>query len=443
MKLPQRLQTARQAYDAGDSFTAAQHWWEASKMVPDDLGILRDAAFAFADFDRQAASDVMQGYIDRHATNPRQLVQALEIQLPYAESVERAKRGLSIYSAEDGLNGELGCDEPVFRYVGPKLEVWVRAVDEIGVALPLSFKSFVRGDLPACERYLDLAGRGQIDPRFAAAHFAPSSGSPSGDGIGGTDGEPNWFDGIETWLAPFIGKLPQVRWKPNPKSNPKSTRRVFIGCDQAFFDKYGIGLQRSFERSGTKADLHIHIYDGGPGWGFADSAEKTILAGQPTAKFYYAAIRLIRFYELMLRDPCPTIMLDADLFVGKPLDGLFDRLEATDVALCRMPGRMQFHAQFNASCFGVNPTAAGMAYLKRVAAYIAKGFGTIVPWCFDQLSLLCTLREMQSCGVGPRTIAVGPGVYDGTYNAALWAQKVGQHHPEYLLWKQANAKFGG
>jgi hypothetical protein len=105
-----------------------------------------------------------------------------------------------------------------------------------------------------------------------------------------------------------------------------------------------------------------------------------------------------------------------------------------------MPGRLHFHQQMNASVTGF--TQNGIPYLRRVAGYIAKCFQTnVIPWCLDQIALSCVLRQMQTEGTGPRAIAVGPTVYDGTFDAMLMPQKCTQDSPHHERWKQEMARF--
>lgn len=418
MQIHQYLTRANNALDEGDSRTAAENFLAVLKMMPNDHRILKDYVFAAADHDRESAVAELIRYSDAQNT-PAGRAYGLELALPYIESLEREAKGLSAYSSIDA-------NEPEFRFCGEFLASWERETERAALPLGLAKLAFLTRSWAECDVYLDKSGRGTIDPRYGAARFAGS-----------------WFDKTVTAVERYEDWMPVTVYAPD---QGRQSRRVFAACDEPFHVKYGQWLGSSYALTNTRADFHLHLYDGAANkWGIGRSAEGTGHVGKDSARFYYAAARIIRLYQLMLRDPKPTIMVDADLFVTGSLDDVFKRLEGADIALCRMPGRLPFHTQMNASVFGVNPTEKGMEFLRRAAGFIAQSWldKRHNVWCLDQLSLLCTLREMQSRDSGPDVVAVGPSVYDGTYRAALAPQKVSKHSREFPAYQAMMATLSG
>ena len=427
------LARANELYDAGHTREAAALYRDLWRAAPEDFGLLCKYAFAENNHSRPNIIAAISDYLRLLSADDLEgRTKALALQLPYLEAERRVTMaGVSDYSADT-------VDEAPFR-MSPEqhafityAHAWLR---EKECASSLSFAAkahFISGQYAQADAVLERLRAYHADLRDTEARFG---------------GE--WFDDLDDAAERFEKKLPALNVLLDVTGKLKANR-VFIGCDWAYYEKHGIGLANSlkdndvWQNPGWRTPLHVHWFTDGPDGTRANlqgmSCEKAPVQGEP-ARFYYAAIRLFRLWQLMERDGKTTIMLDADVFVGKPMDELFDRLEAADVALCRMPGRLHFHTQFNASVVGF--TKRSLPYLRRVAGYIAKCFeANRVPWCLDQIALSCVLREMQSRGDAPKAIAVGPGVYDGTYNAMLWPQKVGPDSEWLPRWQAAQAKWG-
>lgn len=411
-------------YAAGLTREAAAQYLKQLDDEPSDFGLLERYAFAAANHSRPDAIAAIDRYLERVGQNSFEyLTKAVALKIPYVEAEKRVALGQSDYSTDD-------VDEPPFVHAAMDAEFlrifahnWLQRAPLPSAYVFAAKAGMIAGDYEGVGPLLRQARQCRIDPRNDAVYFG-------GD----------FFKDMDEAAPRFVNKLPPVQF---PKISGVS-RRIFLGCDHRFYLKHGAALVRSLRDEGSWGPaIHLHVYD--PPVGFSAPADVYCSTEYPrvggdTAKLYYAAIRLVRLWQLMESDGIPTIMLDADLFVGKPLHDLFDRLEKVDVALCRMPGRLHFHTQFNASVVGFN--ASSLSYLRRVAGYVAKCFEmNVVPWCLDQISLNCILREMQGRGVGPKTVAVGPGVYDGTYNAALWPQKVTPDSPYFDKWKDASERF--
>ena len=387
---------------------------------PHDFQALCDYVYHEAVYgDRPAAIRRGLQYLDAMPRSVEMRARTLALLLPHLEAEARTAAGLSYYSTDD-------LDELPFIHSRAKaaqmhanILEWFERDKSSDAVLNLAASYFAQHDYVLTDQFLDHV-RGKLEHRAAAAHF-------TGD----------WFNGLEAGLAPFVGDLPPVF----PVVTDASVdRRVFVGCDAGYFAKYGVTMAKSLGK--TNAVVHFHIFDSDGTveakaldgiCQYTMTSEWVRIGAADKAKFYYAPIRLVRMAALC-QDGIPTIMLDADTMCTGSLDGMFERLENHDAVLCRMPGRMHFHTQMNASVVGIAPV--GLGYLNRVAAYIAKCFRQgMSPWCLDQIALNCTLRNMQMNGP-VNAVACGPGVYDGTFDCVVNPQKVDEHNP---LWPSYQA----
>lgn len=379
-----------------------------------DFSIVREKAFLAWDEDRREdAIKLLQTFLK---TAPPVIFRAmaLECLLPYLEANARLAKGLNDYSALD-------VNELPIQHNWRELRSYNAATQAWGIPLALSRVCLARWVADDIDAHLQAANRSVLDARIANVHMCDA-----------------WWDDVDAGLVRFIDQTPT----PVMKGYSTAKRRVFVGCDHKYYAKYGPGLRASFEASNTPdTELFFHLVGEVPHLG---SFEPQLVKQPPELqRLYYAASRLVRLNQVMEADPKPTVFVDADLFVGKSLGPLFDRLEQADVALTRMPGRLQFHTQFNASCCGFMPTEHGLQFLRAMASYIAKVFCEGRPcWCLDQLSMLCTLHHMRHKRSPVRVIATGPEAYDGSYNAMLWPQNVKPGDARYAQWKQANERFG-
>ena len=423
---------ARKLADQGHTRAAAALFLQQFRADPHDFTALVNYAHAAANHDRPAVIAVIAEYLVEHAADPVALSKGLALQLPYLESEARRTRGLNEYSAGD-------VDEPPFQFSQGTVARWIEAcearlvVDDNRFAAysALAWVDHALRDYAAADDNLAKARDYPGDPRISAAHFTGP-----------------WFDDIERAISDNMKPAATLK-----AASVRTARRVYVGCDEKYFNEYGVILARSL--AGQDLCAHFHVYDmAEPNavmdrlyslfrMNFALTTERTSFTDIEQAKHYYASARLIRMAQQMEMDNIPTVMLDADLMLGGSLGRLFERLDNADIILCRMPGRIPFHTQFNASVVGINPRG-GRRYLKRVAGFIAKSYlDRRVPWCLDQIALLCTLREMQSRGQGPRSAACGPFVYDGSMSpkTALWPQKLTVDNPEHGLCEKARSGF--
>ena len=430
------LAEAKQCFAANETRAAAEKFREALQLAPDNFGILEGYAYAAGLHDPGAAVEACMAFADRHTDNPKQVTSALGIALPFLETQRRRSHGLSSYTAE-----QIG--EPPFRFSMDVVARWRTNAERwiagsphnVTAGCAMAQSSFALGRYDECDRWLDAIRPHHPNKMLTVARLSGA-----------------FFDAIDHAAAQFRPRLaPMITLQPGA-----GARRVFVGCDQGYFEKFGPVLARSFAATGTDAVLHYHVFDpvgtlaqdvlrDATHGRFGLTVEATGFAGTPKARLYYAAVRLLRLFELMDAAPVPTLFLDADLGLQTSLDDLFGRLEQADVALCPMPGRVTLHSQINASVVGINATPAGMGYLREVAGFIANCLAAgIAPWCLDQTALLCALvrsNGLRQASAPFTALAVGPRIYDGTLDAAAWPQKVPADSPSHAAWQALLARY--
>ena len=411
---------------------AADKYAAARQLAPDDIRLLEAYVYFAGLHDTKAAVSAIDDYLVGHR-KPEVVAGLLGVQLPFLEQLAREARGLSTYTTDD-------VDEPPFLFSAGVVARWREAAAATVQRYPqnpiagcmMAQSAFALGHYDECDRWLTAIRPIHTKPMLTTARFGRA-----------------YFEDMDTAASTTLPILPEVR----TIVDTPATQRIFVGCDQGYFDKFGPLLARSFRQTGTDAVLHFHVFDADGtrpaemlrsilDERFSLSTETTFVAGTKAAALYYASARLIRLLQLMERAPASTIFIDADLVIGASLDPLFARLEHADVALCRMPGRVTLHSQFNASVIGINPTAEGLRYLRGVAGFVAKliADGTAA-WCLDQTALLCTLVNMRRQGAPTRVIATGQSIYDGTLRCALWPQKMAPDSRYYIEWQRAIAAF--
>lgn len=333
--------------------------------------------------------------------------------LPHVESLAREKHGLNAYITDN-------LDEPPFVF---SHDLLLRGYEAV-LSLPSSYErdmlqrnyELALGNYAEADTLLDRARDNPYDDRRAtAAHFSGA-----------------WIESRLMWKShpPHIVNIPQQRC-------------VFIGCDYKYFLRFGMSLARSL----AAAPIHFHIFDLPHGkqdyvkeYCASMSWEDTGYADRPDARFYYASARLCRFYQIMNLSRVPMIFLDADMWQGNPMNGLWQMLDANDICLYRMPGRMQFHTQINASVVGVNPTANGLRFLFLVANYIMRVLqdGLPTPWCLDQIALHCVLRHMQREAIAAEA---WPCHTENWFSGIFCPQKIAVDSPYMKQWKLMKEKW--
>jgi hypothetical protein len=170
--------------------------------------------------------------------------------------------------------------------------------------------------------------------------------------------------------------------------------------------------------------------------------------GLPTsdaARGYYHAMRFVRLAALAARhDTRPMWMIDADTMFHRAPSLLFDLLAGHDLALLLAPGRVEIQNQMFAGVFGVAPTLAAHAYLRRVAAYLFTCWKQgRMPWGLDQTALFCVHTILAAQQAAPEIKGIDESVLglDFRDDAILWCGKCTPEKPAYATYRAAVDRF--
>jgi hypothetical protein len=124
-----------------------------------------------------------------------------------------------------------------------------------------------------------------------------------------------------------------------------------------------------------------------------------------SAKVYFHAVRFIRFYGELKRTGRPMWLLDVDVDLLQDPMPLLRQLNEFDLAVQTNPCSFEPTSKFKAACVGISPTARGLAYARRIAAYIfywrRRGEWW---WGIDQVALFSSYAHDASRGEAPRTL---------------------------------------
>ncbi len=201
----------------------------------------------------------------------------------------------------------------------------------------------------------------------------------------------------------------------------KSGETIFIGSDHRYFERFTWPFIRQLEERALPVDLHIHILDGTEAdWaavrhrleglktvGATLTAEASGAAarGLRYARNYYHAVRYIRLYETLARTRRPMWIFDADVSLQSDPRPLLASLSNVDLALRTSPCSFTPTLKITATCVGISPTAYGLSFARRVAAYIAhwKSKNTW-GWGVDQVALFSSYAHMSATGRLPNTL---------------------------------------
>lgn len=201
---------------------------------------------------------------------------------------------------------------------------------------------------------------------------------------------------------------------------PQAPVTLFLASDYGYFTRFSLQFVKSLEAAGVRADVQIHLLDGKPAqWSDAAAAlsfAKTVRVGLSAeasgvmeqglaqARLYYHAVRFIRLYEEVKRTGRATWLLDADVYYGRDPASVFEQFKGFDVALCGVPSSFEPTLKIAGGCVGIAPTAPGLEYARRVAAYIAYWKANDRwTWGVDQLGLYSCYARMYELNRLPAT----------------------------------------
>lgn len=217
----------------------------------------------------------------------------------------------------------------------------------------------------------------------------------------------------------IVRDLPPVEELAAPHRQRDET--IFMASDPVYFRRFTLPFARQLDAMDIAVDLHVHLLDGDQtDWADATThvenlktvrvrvsaeASNVRAQGMTNARLYYHAVRYIRLYQELARADRPIWVLDADVALTRDPRTVFAALQPADIALRGCPCAFEPMLKFTASCVGFAPTALGIAFARRVAAYIAtwKARGTW-GWGVDQLALLSAYAHMAQQGAAPKTL---------------------------------------
>ena len=207
-------------------------------------------------------------------------------------------------------------------------------------------------------------------------------------------------------------------------ANHRGRQVLFVASDLNYFRQFTLPFLQQLDALGIAADVQVHLLDGpATDWecaaaalrGFSNlgiglTAEDSGAAarGFAEARHYYHAVRFIRFFQALKRSGKPLWLLDADVHALRDPYPILDRIKGFDLAIRTNPLAFEPSLKIMACCVGVAPTARGLAFARRTAAYIhlMKERGTW-GWGVDQMALFSTYAYMESAGDAPNTLFLG------------------------------------
>jgi tetratricopeptide (TPR) repeat protein len=218
--------------------------------------------------------------------------------------------------------------------------------------------------------------------------------------------------------AEIVAGLPPVIDVLNARREGPAS--LFIAADPIYFQRFTQPFLRQLETAKVACDVHIHLLDGTPEqWtayarDCAGSNVRLSLSGETSkaskrdnnyGPLYFHSVRFVRFYEFLNRTQRPALLLDADVNLLRDPRPLLARLPDFDLALRSLPAVFEPNGKMMASCVSVSPSPIGLAFAKRVAAYIAffrqnERWG----WGIDQAALFSSYAAFQATGREPRTL---------------------------------------
>ncbi len=216
----------------------------------------------------------------------------------------------------------------------------------------------------------------------------------------------------------ILGLLPPVRHILAPPHQAGET--LLLASDPKYFRQFTVPFLHSLERMEVPIDVQVHVMGGGEAvWrdmaagldrfrharvAFSAEDPGPFAVGLTNVRLYCHAIRFVRLFQAVARTQRPTWVFDVDVFVQRDPRPLLGRLAAFDVSIRTNPCLLTPPGRLAGNLVGISPTARGLEYARRVAAYILhwKEAGT---WAFgiDQVALDSAYVHMDRTGLAPKT----------------------------------------
>lgn len=218
--------------------------------------------------------------------------------------------------------------------------------------------------------------------------------------------QPTQFSSLEhrhKTFEPDPAVLPAIQWaKPLGECNKTI---IIVACDDAYFFEHAIPFACSLHA--TNADtlaLHLHLYSPSksvlaeaqrlaewlPGLQLAITYEEVPEKYSSDKPVYYACVRFVRSYELLVHYEKPVCLIDADALLRSDWNTYCTKANITDetgiAAICieNAPPWERIIAGFHY----VAPTKRGKTFAADVAAFVHANFASgTLRWFLDQIAL--------------------------------------------------------
>jgi hypothetical protein len=219
-----------------------------------------------------------------------------------------------------------------------------------------------------------------------------------------------------------------------------TSHALFVGCDQRYFDSYGVALLGSLVGKNNDITVHFHIFDHDEDriLGVVKKAHDRFQTpirvsvehpGEPTEAGgranYYHAVRFVRLMEYLDHYKSGGWQIDTDFLFSRDPWAMFEALSKSDVGLWMMPARIEPYNHTPAGIFGLSNSMAAKRYIKLVSGYLSKllRIGRL-RWGTDQLALYMCMLYLRSIGALPAIAPVTKDMY-GAFGSSsmIWPGK--------------------
>ena len=225
---------------------------------------------------------------------------------------------------------------------------------------------------------------------------------------------------------------------------------VLIACDQGYLRKYGQAFARSVAQYATPTTLlHLHLVD--PEAAAVQEAQTVVeragikryrISTEHTSRFppdsrartvWYTCARFSLLEWCLRAYEAPTIVLDIDAAIQRPLSTLLDALDTAELGVFHRRPRRAPWLDIRACVLVAKPTRTTSRFARVLRNYIEYFMNLGAPeWHLDQCALYCTLRMLDSQGGAPAVHSISEAAnktvfqvghsYDGRMADSRYAQ---------------------
>jgi Flp pilus assembly protein TadD len=238
---------------------------------------------------------------------------------------------------------------------------------------------------------------------------------------------------VATFDPAFYKRLEEMSdeeiWSPFPPISeiiPRSiwpVTMIYVACDPKYFELFFQRFVASLHEKQADVGVHAHILDGTmEDWSRLAkmvqdntpiSVSMTAEAGARQkfgngARDYYHAARYVRFHQYLVQNARRAWIIDVDTLVERNPEQLFKSLDGYDIAVTTTPSTLEPWTKIRAGLVGIDPTPAGLGYIRIVAAYISYWFrGAGLRWGIDQQALFGSYFYLEQQERSPKTRFLG------------------------------------